>query len=148
MVKEANVPEHRLVSIPLEVSVVKVRIYLFEYVKIINILDVDDCALGTHNCDVNADCTDTFSGWTCECHSLYRDISDPNQYPLGKGTKCYGAFCTVEDVQKLWLNLWPEVKGCANPSCDATLNINDAWRVVRRKTKSKTIYRYGFRTGL
>ncbi|MEK6799202.1 MAG: EGF domain-containing protein [Planctomycetota bacterium] len=31
----------------------------------------DECALGTHNCDVNATCTDTAGGFTCACNSGY-----------------------------------------------------------------------------
>ncbi len=29
---------------------------------------VDECALGLHDCDVNATCTDTEEAWTCACN--------------------------------------------------------------------------------
>ena len=29
--------------------------------------DVDECTEGTHNCSVNATCTNTVGGFTCEC---------------------------------------------------------------------------------
>ena len=36
----------------------------------------DECALGQHNCDVNADCTNTADNFTCSCKPGY----------LGNGT--------------------------------------------------------------
>lgn len=39
---------------------------------------VDECALGTHNCDVNATCTDTPDGFICTCNEGFE----------GDGTVC------------------------------------------------------------
>ena len=30
-------------------------------------LDINECTLGTHQCNVNADCTNTDGGYTCAC---------------------------------------------------------------------------------
>ncbi|XP_072028805.1 uncharacterized protein [Amphiura filiformis] len=43
--------------------------------------DIDECTLGTHNCNVNADCTNTPVGsFTCTCHNGYS----------GNGVTCTG----------------------------------------------------------
>ena len=73
---------------------------------------------------------------------LYRDISD------GLGTECVGQFCTREDVRKEWLLMWPEPQGtCLKPSCDAKMEIYDAWKMKRKRTRTKIFWRYGFRAG-
>ena len=30
-------------------------------------LDINECALGTHNCHANATCSNTFGGFYCKC---------------------------------------------------------------------------------
>ena len=47
-------------------------------VNIILVADVDECTTDTHNCDVNAVCTDTDGSFTCACNSGYS----------GDGTTC------------------------------------------------------------
>ncbi|KHN76197.1 Transmembrane cell adhesion receptor mua-3 [Toxocara canis] len=43
---------------------------------------VDECALGTHECDGNADCVDTLERYTCKCKPGWSDISaDPLNAP-------------------------------------------------------------------
>ncbi|VDO64091.1 unnamed protein product [Heligmosomoides polygyrus] len=43
---------------------------------------VDECSLGTHTCDPNADCVDTPDGYTCRCKAGWRDSSrDPLRSP-------------------------------------------------------------------
>ena len=44
------------------------------------IVDVDECYLGTHSCDVNAVCTNTAGNYTCECNEGYE----------GNGLNCIG----------------------------------------------------------
>ena len=34
-------------------------------------LDVNECALGKHNCDANANCTDTIGSYMCACNIGY-----------------------------------------------------------------------------
>ena len=43
-------------------------------------LDLDECSLGTHNCDSNAACTNTGGSFTCACNVGY----------TGAGTTCTG----------------------------------------------------------
>ena len=40
----------------------------------------DECALGSHTCDVHATCTDTPDSYTCTCNEGYR----------GDGQNCEG----------------------------------------------------------
>ncbi|KAK6041314.1 hypothetical protein COOONC_21180, partial [Cooperia oncophora] len=43
---------------------------------------VDECSLGTHTCDPNADCVDTPEGYTCRCKAGWKDSSrDPLRNP-------------------------------------------------------------------
>ena len=44
------------------------------------LLDLDECSLGTHNCDSNAACTNTVGSFTCACNVGY----------TGPGTTCTG----------------------------------------------------------
>ena len=32
-------------------------------------IPIDECSLGTHSCDPNAECIDLLEGYTCECQS-------------------------------------------------------------------------------
>ena len=42
--------------------------------------DINECALGTHNCDIHAICTNTIANYTCKCKTGYS----------GNGFTCYG----------------------------------------------------------
>ena len=44
------------------------------------VLDIDECTVGTANCDSNATCTDTEGSFTCTCNAGY----------TGDGTSCTG----------------------------------------------------------
>ena len=35
------------------------------------VLDINECEEGTHDCDVNADCTNTRGAFTCTCKIGY-----------------------------------------------------------------------------
>ena len=43
-------------------------------------LDVDECSNGSHDCDVNANFTDTNGSYSCTCEEGY----------TGKGESCQG----------------------------------------------------------
>ena len=58
-------------------------------------IDIDECALGTHDCSPNADCIDTTENYTCICRSGF----------TGDGRTCTGMIiirsiyvCIVECV--------------------------------------------------
>ena len=42
-------------------------------------IDIDECSLGTNNCDVNAICTNTIGSYSCKCKPGY----------IGNGTECF-----------------------------------------------------------
>lgn len=55
----------------------------------------DQCLLGTHNCDENADCTDTSNGFYCTCREGFSgsgvqctDINECSQNICGPGGSC------------------------------------------------------------
>ena len=45
-----------------------------------NLLDVDECKEGSHNCHKNAECTDMIGSFNCSCKTGYS----------GNGTHCQG----------------------------------------------------------
>ena len=45
-------------------------------------LDVDECTNGSHDCDMNANCTNIESSFTCQCITGY----------YGDGHNCTGKF--------------------------------------------------------
>ena len=47
--------------------------------------DIDECASGTHNCDANAQCSNTIGSFTCNCVQGYS----------GNGVECSGTFVGV-----------------------------------------------------
>ena len=67
--------------------------------------NVDECNTGTHDCDINAACTDTECGFICQCNSGYR----------GNGTSC--TFKIVYQDLGEQDKTWTEVKDiCDNLS--------------------------------
>ena len=44
--------------------------------------DIDECLSGTHNCDANAQCSNTIGSFTCSCVQGYS----------GNGVECSGTF--------------------------------------------------------
>ena len=47
---------------------------------------INECELGTHDCHIDADCTDLREKWTCKCHVGYmgpgEDCEDQNECVL------------------------------------------------------------------
>ena len=45
-----------------------------------NFLETDECTLGSHNCGINAECTNTNGSFSCACNAGYS----------GNGVTCNG----------------------------------------------------------
>ncbi|TNF37036.1 MAG: hypothetical protein EP329_04155, partial [Deltaproteobacteria bacterium] len=60
--------------------------------------DVDECTVGSDNCDVNATCTNTVGGFTCACDSGYTGdgvtCADVDECTLGSDNCDANATCT------------------------------------------------------
>ena len=48
--------------------------------SVLNLLDVNECTNGTHNCDNNASCQNSVGSFNCSCNHGY----------AGNGTTCFG----------------------------------------------------------
>ena len=48
----------------------------------INLIDIDECAEGSHNCSADADCTNTIGSFNCTCKPHYQ----------GNGVICTGEY--------------------------------------------------------
>ncbi|KAK6743395.1 hypothetical protein RB195_010571 [Necator americanus] len=60
---------------------------------------VDECSLGTHTCDPNADCVDTPEGYTCRCKAGWQDASRDLRNPgriCKKANVCANMDCAPE----------------------------------------------------
>ena len=55
-------------------------VYCLCDLRIIFMSDIDECALGTDNCDANAECTDTDGSFNCTCNPGFE----------GDGVNCTG----------------------------------------------------------
>ena len=56
-------------------------------------IDVDECSTNTHNCDTNADCTNTDVSFTCACQYGW----------TGDGKTCTGTYCLLSLLRLLVL---------------------------------------------
>ena len=54
--------------------------YFYYHIFCIMLLDIDECSNGSHDCDVNANCTNTNGSHSCTCKEGY----------TGKGESCQG----------------------------------------------------------
>jgi len=68
--------------------------------------DEDECSFGTHNCDVDATCTNTDGGFTCACNFFF----------VGDGFDCR-AMCTEQQSEDLQCHMlaYCEDNGCICP---------------------------------
>ena len=53
---------------------------MYNYFVIFLLLDIDECAVNTHDCDLVATCTNTVGNFTCACNEGY----------TGNGKSCSG----------------------------------------------------------
>lgn len=51
-------------------------------------IDIDECALGFHDCHSLAECSNTKNGYTCSCKKGYRALGVPDKWANGR--ECYG----------------------------------------------------------
>ena len=56
-------------------------VFLLNYLYTsLTLLDIDECSKGSHDCDINANCTNTNGSYSCTCKEGY----------TGKGESCQG----------------------------------------------------------
>ena len=63
-------------------SVHSAPIHVMSILLLIFVLDLNECANNTDNCDVNAYCDNTVGSYNCTCYPEY----------TGNGTSCTGKF--------------------------------------------------------
>ena len=64
------------------------QIYFFFLFSVLNdsfriYTDIDECYVGTHDCDVNANCSNIIGSYDCTCKTSY----------FGNGRQCEGKHC-------------------------------------------------------
>jgi len=58
--------------------------------------DINECSLGTHNCNANATCINTNGGFSCSCNSGFS----------GNGVSCSGIFFFFIICSSYFLIYW------------------------------------------
>ena len=102
--------------------------YYFPVSILTHILDIDECALGTHNCHYDATCKNNVGSFECQCND---------------GWEGNGVSCTVQS-QICENRFAPNglKRGCDAPICfvyDVDYNVIDHWRKKHGKK-----FRYGW----
>lgn len=59
----------------------KTNVFFFSLLS----LDIDECEVGTHNCDSNADCLNTAGSFLCRCQTRFH----------GEGHTCQGCVLII-----------------------------------------------------
>ena len=62
------------------------------FTKNIDFSDINECATGTDNCNVNAVCTNTRGSFICHCRSGY----------TGNGVACNGMIIIINVLVTYW----------------------------------------------
>jgi len=72
-------------------------LFLFKCFAVAATPAINECLLGSHNCDVHATCTDTEESFACQCRSGF----------TGNGTVCFGEIsqvcCTLKHRHLTWI---------------------------------------------
>ena len=112
-------------------------IYIWGYCTImvtqqIEILAENECALGTHQCNPNADCIDTANGYSCRCKSGWSDVSpDPLRAP---GRQCRKGINAWYKLNCVWNSTQCTVKKWKNRKIVKIKKIEKIvknWKIMR-----------------
>ena len=60
------------------------------------IVDIDECAVDTHNCHADATCKNTIGSFTCTCNVGY----------TGNGVSCTGMKCSFYQLMNCFMKCW------------------------------------------
>ncbi|KAI6201465.1 hypothetical protein M3Y96_00844600 [Aphelenchoides besseyi] len=85
--------------------------------------DVDECALGTAECDFHADCINTAVGYSCRCRQGYQDVSVDLVNAPGRSCRRFNQCAKSDCAPQAECRETPE-----GPSCECTSGFADVSR--------------------
>ena len=107
--------------------------------------DYNECKNGNHGCHDLATCHNTLGAYTCSCLEHARGngtYCEDDASLLARGHRLppeNGVICGINSFYRPWVSAREE---CSDPSCDATIDIINAWEtnIPRINKRAASIY--------